>query len=124
MANLTQLNFISTENYLKRGAELTGSGTLALDSGGGTTTYTVTHNLGYVPFYTIGAELTQDGMIWCNEIVDQYTQTLASGSPSDYPVLRAWATEDELTIALFNNTLPIQTGDIPIYWAIYLDYSQ
>jgi len=123
MVDLSKVNFLSSLNYLKRESSLVGNSTLTLGGAGTTVTYDVTHNLGYVPFYTIGAEVSQDGILWSNEVVDQYTQTTLTGISNDYPTLMSWCTTTTLTIALYNNTSPVQSGAIPIYWSIYLDYT-
>jgi hypothetical protein len=120
--DLTKLSFISTLNYLKRDSALVGSDTITLGSSGSVSTKVVTHNLGYIPFFQVGADIVNDGMIWSNDIVNLYTQTSLSGTSTVYPTLMYWVTTTDLTIAFYNNTSPLQTGTRTVYWAIYLDY--
>lgn len=120
--DLTKLAFLSTENYLKRKATLVGSDTITLGSIGTVATKVVTHNLGYIPFFQVGADIKNDGTIWSNDLVNVYTQTSLSGTTTTYPTLLYWVTTTTLTIALYNNTSPLKTGTRTVYWAIYLDY--
>lgn len=122
MADLTKLGFISSLNYMKR-SEFVGNTDLTLPVAGDIVTHTVTHDLGYVPFFIVGAEQVDNTTIWSGNYVNAYT--LTSGSPGDLPVqLNYWSTDTALTIELTNG---IGTGDQEgeirtVYWVIYLDY--
>lgn len=114
--------FDSRLNYMKR-SEFCGSEPLILPSSGLTVTKTVSHNLGYIPFLQVGANLDDDSIIWSNNQVYEYTQTSLTGV--DPPVqLSYWFTDTDLTINLINGTGGLaQSGSRTVYWVIYLDYS-
>lgn len=79
---------------------------------------------GYVPMVYVGAELTGDGVLWSNNIVDIYTVLPVNGSGSDYPEMTWWLTENTLTLGIYDGTpfiTPIDY-DIPMYAVNYLDY--
>lgn len=125
-ADLSKLNFITSENYLKR-SEFCGQTTVTLGAFGTTNTVTVDHNLGYVPLFDVYCEFDTAGEIIAGgEKVNAYTEQqslsgLAVNPP--YPYLRAWATTTQLVIKLENFTSPTATGTRELYWLIYLDYS-
>lgn len=124
MADLTKLHFLSSENYLKS-STFCGSTTLTLSAGGSSVTYTITHNLGYIPFFEVYGELDSAGTIWSGGKVSANTdQNMLSGSgvSETYPQLDAWSDTISLTITLTNNTSPVATGDRVVYWIIYKDY--
>lgn len=120
MVDISKLSFYSELNYLKRG--LTGSQPLTLGAAGSTVTHTVAHNLGYIPFFVVGAELSDVGTIWSNNEVHVYTDTNLTGN--DLPVqLDYWCTTSELTIQIRNGDGSLaESGDRTVYWVIYLDY--
>ena len=120
--DLSKLSFLSTLNYLKRDSDLVGTAVLTLGAFGATTSTTINHNLGYIPFVSVAADVNGDGFIWSNEVVNLYTQTSLSGASPLYPRLNHWVTPTQLVISLINQTSPVQTGTRPVYWAIYLDY--
>lgn len=125
MADLTLLHFLSSRNYLKR-SDFCGSTALTLPAYGSTVTYTILHNLGYVPFFEVYAELDAAGTIWNGGKVSANTdQSALSGSANDptYPQLKAWSDTTTLTITLDNTTTPTATGTRTVYWLIYKDYS-
>jgi hypothetical protein len=119
--DLSKIAFDSRLNYLKRG--FTGSQTVTLGGAGATSTVNVAHNLGYVPFFVVGANLTNTTTIWSNDRVEQYTQTSLSGVDLDIR-LRFWSTTNTLTIQIRNGDGALaQSGNRTVYWAIYLDYN-
>lgn len=123
--DITLLGFDSSLNYLKREPAFVGSEDLTLGGAGTTVQKVVTHDLGYVPFHQVGAELiVNDGTIWNGAIIDRYTETSLSGYSNDYPTLDYWCTTTALTISIYNNTSPAQSGTRKVYWAIYLDYTE
>lgn len=121
MVDLSKIAFDSRLNYMKR-SEFTGSIGLTLGSAGATTTHTVTHNLGYVPFFVVGANLNDTSTIWSNNRVHELTQTSLTGN--DVPVqLQYWITTTTLTIGIVNGDGSLaQVGTRTVFWAIYLDY--
>lgn len=117
-ADLSKLNFHSGINYLKR-SEFCGTTTLNTASD---TEHTVDHNLGYIPFYQVYAELDEAGTIWTGGKVSELTdQGFLSGlgAPPTYIEIDSWITDSTLTIQLSNTA----SQSVPIYWLIYLDYS-
>lgn len=125
-ADLSKLDFITSENYLKRSA-LSGHTTLTLGAYGTVNTTTIDHNLGYVPFFDTYCEFDTAGEIIAGgEKVNPYTEAAnLSGLAVDppYPTMRAWATTTQLVIRVENYTSPTATGNRELYWLIYLDYS-
>lgn len=125
-ADLTKLDFITSENYLKR-SSFCGHQTVTLGAYGSNNTVTIDHNLGYVPLFDAYCEFDTDGAIVAGgEKVNAYTEAaLLSGLAVDppYPFLRAWATTTQLVLRLENYTSPTATGTRELYWLIYLDYS-
>lgn len=117
----TKLMFWSGANYLKR-SEFSSSASLALGGLGTYATTTITHNLGYIPFFSVYADLTNDGTIWSNDIVNVFTESSISGVTTTYPTLIYYCTTTTLTIKILNNTSPLATGSRTVYWTIYLDY--
>jgi len=126
MPDLSKLDFITSENYLKR-SSFCGHTTLTLGGYGTVNTTTIDHNLGYVPLFDVYCELDTDGAIIAGgEKVNAYTEAAnLSGLAVDppYPFLRAWATTTQLVIRLENYTSPTASGTRELYWLIYLDYS-
>lgn len=126
MADLNKLSFISSENYMKR-SEFCGSATLTLPSYGNTVSQTITHNLGFIPFYTVCAQIDTTDAIWTDGKVSALTdQAYLSGLGADptYPQLDSWITTTQLVIQFTNLTDPVATGDRTVYWLIYKDYGQ
>jgi hypothetical protein len=119
--DLTKIAFDSRLNYLKKDSSISGTTSITLGGSGATTTHTVTHNLGYIPFFTVGAELVGTGTIWSNNYVHTFTQSSTFG---DTPVqLDYWCTSTTLTIEIRNGTgSGQQSGSRQIYWNIYIDY--
>lgn len=121
MVNLRLLSYASFANYLKR-SSVEGTALLTLGGASSTVTHTVTHNLGYIPFFQVSADLANDGVIWAGRVVDRYTETSISSYNDDYPRLVYYCTTTTLTISIFNNTSPASSGTRSVYWTLYLDY--
>lgn len=107
MADLSKLSLYSAHNYMKNDESLSG------DSGSATTSTTVNHNLGYIPFYEVFAE--DDGIIWAGEKINQYTGTSTGNIPNDI-TMNNWVTDNQLVLNV------ITGGSKIIYWNIYKDY--
>lgn len=121
--DLTKLAFYSEENYLKR-SDFVGSQDLTLGGAGAVTTHTVTHNLGYIPFFIVGANINSDTAIWSNNRVWEYTLSSNSATGNDPVQLQYWCTTTTLTIRIVNGLgTGTQAGTRTVCWAIYLDYS-
>lgn len=122
MVDITKLGFDSAFNYMKR-STFTGSADLTLAAATDPVTQTVTHNLGYVPFFIVGCEMVDTSTVWSGNYV--YEFTLSSAAPTNIPVqLDYWCTDTTLTINLINGQgTGDQQGEIrTVYWIIYLDY--
>lgn len=116
-ADISKVHFHSGANYLKR-SEFCGNTTLNTAT---TTTHTVTHNLGYIPFYQVYAELDEAGTIWTGGKVSELSEQgflSGLGAPPTYIEIDSWITTTQLTIRLSNTA----SQQVPIYWLIYLDY--
>lgn len=121
------INFWSGKNYMKRDST-TGSTSIGapktLSYGGAVyiTQYTVTHNLGYVPFFSLFYEPFGDGVIW--EALATRSQSSATNprnTAQTGPYCLGFASTTTLTIEIgySSNTL---SANYPIYWVIYKDY--
>lgn len=119
--DLSKLNFHFAQNYMKRDIS-GGTTTVTLPSYGSTVTYTVTHNLGYIPFYQVSIEQDATGKIWFPNRLDKYTDTSLGGNDPADPRLDVWITTTTLVITLTNSTNPTATGTRVLYWLIYKDY--
>lgn len=114
--------FDSRFNYLKRG--FTGNQTITLPASAGLETFEFDHNLGYVPFFSVGAQLGDADIIWSGNYVFAGSNPTGSGGAETPPQLRYWCDENTLTIAVANGfNGGDETGERNLYWAIYLDYS-
>lgn len=113
------LVFDSRLNYMKRG--FVGSEVIAIPASG-VEFHGVNHNLGYIPFFIVGAEMPDDGVIWSNNLVFKGTRGGTGGETP--PQLRYWTTEDTLSIGLADgfNGGEITPAPRDVYWVIYLDY--
>ena len=121
MSDLTKIAFDSRLNYLKR-SEFVGSETVTLGAAGTTSTVTVTHNLGYVPFVTVGAHLKDTSTIWSNDYVWEETQSSLSGGDLEISY-DYWVTTTTLTVQVRNGDGAFsQSGNRTVYWSIYKDY--
>ena len=119
--DLTKLIFLSSLNYLKR-SNFFNNDTVTLGGANTQVVKNVDHNLGYIPFIHVAADLQDNGVLWANDIVDKYTETSLSSFSNDYPTLEYWTTNNILTISIYNHTSPAATGTRRVYWGVYLDY--
>lgn len=119
--DLTKIAFDSRLNYLKRDGTISGSQVVALTAGTDET-ITINHNLGYIPFYTVAATISDDSIIWSNNIsVRNYAGTVLLSDPT----IRSYATTTQLVITYINNLVTNTkqiTGNRTVYYNIYLDY--
>lgn len=118
MTDLTKLSFLSSLNYMKRD-QSSGTGSVTLPALGSSVTKTVSHGLGYIPFYEVYTEIDNAGIIWNNTKIDKFTGSSATGT-RDNPLVFNWTTTSTLSIQLLNT--PGATGNRTLYWLIYLDY--
>lgn len=118
--DLTKLAFDSEVNYMKR-SEFCGSVIIQPISLGASATHTITHNLGYIPFYQVAVDMDDDGTIWTDKI-SEYTGTSLTGYDDAFPKLEHWITSTELTITLTEDSVAASTSEHTLYWLIYLDY--
>jgi hypothetical protein len=114
----TKIAFDASLNYMKKG--FSGSGSLTLGGSLTTVSYTVDHNLGYIPFVVVGAELSAS-TIWSSN--RPYTFTRSSAAGFDHEVqLSYYVTTTTLTVSIRNGSgANIQSGAKSVYWGIYLD---
>lgn len=122
---LSMLSFYSLVNYLKRDAQLESTTLLTLPASGSVVSYTVNHNYGYVPQVYVGVNADNDGVIWSNQKVHAYTDTVLGGlAASDIEqVLSSYhVDENQLIIYLENQTSTAAGQQRRIYWTIYKDY--
>lgn len=120
-ADLSKFNFYSGVNYMKRDVSI-GTTLLTLGGAGTTVTHTVTHSLGYIPFYEVHAEIDNAEIIWNNTKIYYSTDTSSGGGLEPQPALYSWITTTTLTISLVNQTTPTASGTRRIHWLIYRDY--
>src|SRR3990167_9755668 len=99
--DLTKLAFFSGVNYLKRDTTV-GTTLLTLGGSGTTVTHTVTHNLGYIPFYEVFTEIDNVNIIWNNTKIYYSTDTSSGGGLESSPALTSWVTTTDLVIKLTN----------------------
>lgn len=118
--DLSKIAFDSRQNYMKRG--FSGSADLTLGAAGATTTHTVSHDLGYIPIFMVGAELDDTSIIYSNNLVHEATQSSAGGA--NIPVqVQFWPTTTTLTINIINGSgTGTRAGTRTVHWVIYLDY--
>lgn len=120
--------FTSERNYMKRdpssGSTSLGPPKTSAYSGYlYTTSYTVTHNLGYTPLFRAYYEPFGDGIIWppmgtrIGQSVVNPNNTSQTG-----PGMIVYPNTAQIIIEIFygSNTL---TADYPVYWVIYQDYT-
>lgn len=127
MSPPTNINFWTQKNYMKRDSS-TGTVNMAApvtSAYGGTifrTQQTVTHDLGYIPFFVVYYEPFLDNVVWPamgSRLVGDATNPRSTSHFGPY--LLAWADTIflHLEIGYFTNTL---TGTYPVYYNIYRDY--
>ena len=122
MLDITKIAFYSDANYMKRISAFTSSATVTLGAHGAVNTQTVSHVLGYIPYFEVFAEVDGDGVIWAGEKIDQYTESSLGGVEPASPILDYWSSTTALTIRLDNTTTPTATGTRTLYWVVYIDY--
>lgn len=115
-------SFTSKKNYLKRHtssgqASVTGPGVLAAWFNY-YSTYTVAHNLGYVPMVRVYYEPYKDGKIY--PATGRRLSGLGPGLAYGDTICLWEADTANLTIYLERALAP-DTGAYPVYWVIYLD---
>lgn len=118
--NLSNLNFSSEVNYMKQDPS---SGSITIQLGvlsPDVTTISISHNLGYIPFYQVLSELDQTNTIWIPDVITSTTNSSAFFTPT-YPLIDHWIDTINLTIQL-DNSSSANTGNIIVYWLIYKDY--
>jgi len=121
MADLSKINFTATENYMKR-SSISGSTTITLGAFGSNASATITHNLGYPPFFEVFCDIANDATLWASTKINQYTDSSLSGVYPPDPELECWVTDTVLTINLRNDTSPTATGTRFVRYTLYLDY--
>lgn len=117
---MSNIAFSSSANYMKRSIYV-GNTPLTLTGYNGTVSTVIAHNLGYIPYYDVFVDFSNDGTIWGNEKINSMTESSLYGDYPD-PILRTWIDNNNLTIELINQTSPLATGTRTVYWIIYLDY--
>lgn len=119
---MSELNFDSRLNYLKRSG-FVGSTNLTLPGTDGEyVRHTVTHNLGYIPFYFAGANVANTSTVWSGERVWEGTES-TQFIADEPPQFDSWATTTQLVLEIQQGYgTGAQSGQRTVYWAVYLDY--
>lgn len=117
MADLSKLNFLSSENYMKRHPSTDHRNVTA--GAGATTTFPVLHGQTFIPQFEVSGEVDGDGIIWARNKL--YVGMEGATAPSS-PEITAWVDEQNLTISLYNPTVASVTRTI--YYVIYKDYGK
>lgn len=117
--DLSKLSFLSTNNYLKRSpfcgtAPVTAAPFAVAD-------VLIVHNINYVPFYEVFAEVDNDGIIWNGGKVHEGTLSVSAG-PKDSPGIVHRVNTTELRAGVLNDTTDGLSKTCQMYWLIYLDY--
>lgn len=124
--DLSKASFYSQSNIMKR-MNSVGRETqfTYVASALGVTTANITHGLGYEPFYIVGVELFNDGILWSTNYLDEYSSVVyTGGSGAEKASFTTNTTSTTLTITITNgNTGFIQTGTRIIRYGVYHDYS-
>lgn len=121
MSDIRKLYATSDNNYLKRIPYLVGTSAVSLGGFGTVGTIAVGHNLDYIPFFQIGCDIDNDGILWSNNKVDSLTESSLGSNPPNVDLVY-WITPATLTISIENNTSPASTGTRRVWWVIYKDY--
>lgn len=118
MVDYSKFAFHSDFNYLKRDPDLVGSVDAPLGGFNTTTTVTVEHNLGVIPFVLVFSEIDDTDTIWSNGKVEEtsFVEDDLTEILIEYEV-----DETALTIRLINITSPLATGNRMVYWVMYKD---
>lgn len=127
MSDPTNINFWTAKNYMKRDTS-TGSQSVAAPV---TSEYlglifvtrtVITHNLGFVPYFSLFYEPFKDGVVWEPLGTRNGAEAINPRNTSiTGPYLLGWADTTTLTIEIGYNTNTL-TGTYPIYYVIYRDY--
>lgn len=119
---MSELYLNPAKNYMKR-APSSGSANVTAPSslavwGNYVTTYTVPHGLSYIPEVRVYYEPTADGRVWpaSGNRFTQYGDGLNVGD-----ILCTWEI-DSTNLTIYLESATTETGTIPVYWVIYLDY--
>jgi hypothetical protein len=120
MADLTKLGFFSEVNYLKKDISLSGSQSVSITTGQLYTTITINHNLGYIPFYTFAANLTNDGIIWSSQTMPRNIQNDVSRTTTSFQMF-SYCTTTSLVLGITNTNPPVN-ATVDFFYNIYLDY--
>lgn len=118
--SLTNLNLLSEENYMKQDIS---SGSTTIQLGVTTpdvTTYQVNHGPKSIKFYQVDSELDQTSTVWIPDIINANSNSSAFFTPV-HPIIDHWMELSTLTIRVDNST-SANTGNLIIYWLVYLDY--
>lgn len=99
--DLSKVSFISSLNYLKR-SQFCSSGSNPPP---------INHNLGYIPFYEVYADFSNNGIIWAGEWINEWTDSSNTGQTQGF-VAQSWTSTSTLTISTQGTA----------YWLVYLDY--
>lgn len=122
MVNLDLLSFYSELNYMKR-SDTYGVVPITFGSSGVDTSVSVTHGLGYDPFFIVGCDLFNDGIIWSSGYVDEYTES-SSANPNQISSFHYWCDDNILTMNLRNGSgSGVQSGARDFYYGVYIDYA-
>lgn len=123
MTDLDKLMYFSELNVMKR-SDTFDSEQITYSSAGNDSQLPIDHNLGYIPFFVAGAELFNDGIIWSNNYVHEYTESSITGASNVPPNLFYWCNNTQLTINLRNGFgTGFQSGVRNVYYGVYLDYA-
>ncbi len=115
------LFFNSRKNYLKR-HPVSGSTSIPAPATFATwanyvSTFTVNHNLGYVPQVRVYYEPYSDGKVY-PAIGDRLTGTGPGINYND--IICLWEV-DSTNLTIYLESASSETGTVPIYWVVYLD---
>lgn len=117
--DLTKIAFDSRLNYLKKFNSVSEQ---SFTFGATYVEEDIDHGLTYIPFWAVGVDLFNNGVIWSNEYVWEYAESSAAGSNAP-PNFVTWMTTDTLTVEVYAGSgTNQQSGDSTIYYGVYLDY--
>lgn len=121
---MSQLNFWSQKNYMKRDTSSSSQSVAAPSTTGGggkITLTTIAHNLGHVPLFRTYYEPFKDGFIY-PPLGDRLTGESTNPSGGTGPYLVTWADSVNLYLELGYVDASL-TGTYPLYYVIYRDYA-
>lgn len=123
MANTEKLQSYSELNTLKRLDNPIGrTTTFTYGSAGTTVTTPINHNLSYPPFYSVGVELFNDGVLWSTQYLIPYDPDVVSADQP--PMWKSWTDNNTISVAVYNppSGSLVQSGSREIRYGVYLDY--